>query len=89
MRNAVVLGLLGLLFPATGQAIGGNRYLAEQVLPVVVDSATYQSEIYVDADNTSVPAIHFRATYYGGDGTVAPGKRDCGEHAVYAGVTMK
>ena len=89
MRNIAIVVLLGLLLPATANALGGNKYLGEMMLPVVVSSGTYQSEIYVHAVNSGSVGTVFRATYYGGDGTGAPGPLDCGQHVVLDGLTMK
>ena len=89
MRTVNLLALLGLGFSGMAQALGSNPYLAELTLPVVVDSPTFQSAIYIDAVPTGEPSVAFRVTYYGGDDTSAPGKMDCGQHAVAVDATRK
>lgn len=89
MRSAVIVVLLGLLFPGMAKAMANNGYLGEVMLPVVVDSATYQSSIYVDAMFTSEPGVSFRVTYYGGNDTPAPGQMDCGQHGIATAGTRK
>jgi len=72
--------LLVVLFCTDAAATGANKNFSDQVLPVVVDSATFQTEIYIHAMNYVYDTQPFKVTYYGGADTTAPGPLDCGQH---------
>lgn len=74
--------VLGLVLCTEAAGSSANRYFAEQVLPIAVDSGTYRSEIYIDALDMGAASDVFQVTYYGGADTSAPGRLDCGQKVI-------
>lgn len=91
MRNvlsrAVMLAVAGLAFSSIASAQTPNGFASIVHVPVVVNSGTFQSTIFVHNGNGS--DVNAQINYYGAAGTASAGLVDCGSHLIPAGTTAE
>lgn len=85
-----VLGMLvaGGLVVAPSKAANDYVALTEVMLPIVADTASNKSEIYLRSIAYHAPTT-IAVTYVGGRGTASPGSMDCGTITVPQRTTVK
>lgn len=87
LSSAVLLAVAGLAISGTASAQSPNGFASIVHVPVVVNSGTFQSTIFVHNPNAS--DVNVQINYHGAAGTGSPGLVDCGSHAIPAGITAE
>jgi hypothetical protein len=91
MRNiltrAMLLAIAGMAVSSAASAQSPNGFASIVHVPVVVNSGTFQSTIFVHNPNGS--AVNVQINYNGAFGTGSAGFVDCGSHAIAAGTTAE
>lgn len=87
LSRAGLLAALCLGFGGAAMAQTPNGFSSIIHVPVVVNSASFSSTLYVHNPNASPVDVQFN--YTGADGTPMAGALDCGLHAIPAGSTSQ
>lgn len=82
-----LLAAASLAFAGAASAQSPNGFASIVHIPVVVNSGTFQSTIFVH--NPSGTATDVQMNYYGATGTASAGTVDCGVHSIPAGTTAE
>lgn len=87
LSSAMLLAIAGLAVSSAASAQSPNGFASIVHVPVVVNSGTFQSTIFVHNPNGS--DVNVQINYNGAFGTASSGLVDCGSHAIAAGTTAE
>lgn len=87
LYRAGLLAAASLAFAGAASAQSPNGFASIIHIPVVVNSASFQSTIFVHNPNGAATNVQFN--YYGATGTASVGTVDCGVRSIPAGSTAE